>query len=300
MGPKSHSVDSLYAEIAARQHGVIARFQLLALGFGDRAIKRRLAGGRLHRVHRGVYAVGHKRLTAWGRFMAAVLACGPEALLSHRSAATLHNLKTGGSRIEVISASRGRPGPPGIVLHTTRDLPPRDRARIDGIPVTSLARTLVDLAAVVDYQRLGRAFEEAERIERLDTRAVEEVLARSHGRKGMGNVRALLAERRVATNTREGIERDFADRIREARLPMPAFNVLIDGYVVDAVWIEHRLIVELDSYEFHDRTRNSFHHERARHADLVLKGWTVLPLTDRQIPRAPEILRPLLSAARAA
>ena len=288
------------AELATRQHGVISRLQLMELGFHRRAIARMLRSGRLHRIHRGVYAVGHRRLTPWSRFMAAVLACGPEALLSHRSAATLHNLKTGGSKIEVISASRGRPGPPGVTLHTTRDLPSRDRTEIDGIPVTCLARTLVDLAAVVDYQRLGRAFEEAERIQKLDTRAVREVLRRSRGRKGTAAVERLLAERRIATGTREGLERDFADAIRDCGLPMPAFNVLIEGFLVDAVWVSHRLIVELDSYAFHDKTVNGFHRERGRYAELILKGWTVVPLTDRQIRRTAEIVGPLLSAARAA
>ena len=232
--------------------------------------------------------------------MAAVLACGPDALLSHRSAATLHNLKTGGSRIEVLSASRGRPGPPGVVLHTTRDLPPQDCATVDGIPVTRLPRTLVDLAAVVDARRLGRAFEEAERIGELDVRAVEEVLARSHGRGGTKNVRALLAERRSATDTREGLERDFADAIREAGLPVPAYNALIEGFLVDAVWKDRKLIVELDGYAFHDRTRKSFEDERRRHTALTLKGWTVLRLTAAQMPEAAGILCQMLSAARAA
>jgi predicted transcriptional regulator of viral defense system len=296
MGAEDHPLPAL----ATRQHGVVSRLQLMELEFHRRAIARMLQTGRLHRIHRGVYAVGHRRLTTWGRFMAAVLACGEPALLSHRSAATLHNLKTGGSKIEVISASRGRAGPPGITLHTTRDLPKQDRTVIDGIPVTALPRTLVDLAAVVDYRRLGRAFEEAERIQRLDTRAVKEVLRRSHGRRGVKAVHVLLAERRIATNTREGIERDFADELRKAGLQLPAFNVLIEGYLVDAVWPQYKLIVELDSYAFHDRTVNGFHRGRGRYAELVLKGWTVVPLTDRQIPRAAEILGPFFSAARAA
>ena len=288
------------ANLAARQHGVVAIWQLVRIGFHRDAIKRRLAGGRLHRIHRGVYAVGHRRLTSWGRFMAAVLAGGPDALLSHRSAATLHNLKTGGSKIEVISGSRGRPGPPGIVLHTTRDLPPPDRSEIDGIPVTGLARTLVDLAAVVRRERLARAFEEAERIGRLDTRAVGEVLARSHGRRGVGAVRALLAERRTATDTREGLEREFADAIRNAGLPIPAYNALIEGYLVDAVWKQQQLVIELDGYAFHDKTIKSFEEERRRHTALQLKGWTVVRLTASQMPDAAGIVRQLLSAARAA
>jgi very-short-patch-repair endonuclease len=296
MGAENHPV----AALATRQHGVVSRLQLMELGVHRRSIVRMLETGRLHRIHRGVYAVGHKRLTTWGRFMAAVLACGPDALLSHRSAATLHNLKTSWNKIEVISASRGRPGPPGVTLHTTRDLPKQDRQRVDNIPVTSLARTLVDLAAVVDYQRLGRAFEEAERIRELDVRAVKEVLLRSHGRRGTQAVRRFLAEGRTATDTREGIERDFADRLREARLPLPAFNVLIEGFLVDAVWVQYRLIVELDSYAFHDGTRRSFDEDRIRRNALTLKGWTLLHITSAQMQEAPELVARAISAARAA
>jgi very-short-patch-repair endonuclease len=227
--------------------------------------------------------------------MAAVLACGPGAVLSHRSAARLWNLQTDGAKIEVTSASRGRRRKRGpILVHETRELPSQDRGTIDGIPVSSLARTLVDLAAVVNPDRLGRAWEEADRMRKLDVRAVEEVLARSRGRKGTKHIRALIAERRVATDTREGMERDLADAIRKARLPTPAFNVLVEGYLVDAVWFERRLVVELDSYAFHDGTRKSFDHERERHTAPQLKGWTVVRLTSSQMPEAAKIIAALL------
>jgi very-short-patch-repair endonuclease len=195
----------------------------------------------------------------------------------------------------VTTVSSGRTRQRGsILVHETGDLSTQDRTVLDDIPVTSLARTLVDLAAVVDATRLGRAFEEAERIQMLDVRAVEEVLRRSNGRKGTKRVRALLAERRTATDTREGLERDFADVIRQAGLPIPAYNALIEGFLVDAVWMDRKLIVEIDGYSFHDRTRRSFEEERVRHTHLQLKGWTVIRLTEGQMPDAASVISALL------
>lgn len=294
MGPEPRTFDFEVAGVATRQHGVIARRQLLAIGLGERVIKRRIARGHLHVLYRGVYAVGHRRLTTRGRYMAAVLACGRDAVLSHRCAADLWNLRVGGTRLEVSVAGARRRRSGSILVYQPRNLPPQDRTEIDGIPITSLARTLVDLAAVVDSRRLGRAFEEAERIGELDLRTVNDVLARSPNRKGTGNVRALLAERRPTTDTREGLERDFADIVREAGLPAPAYNVLVEGFLVDAAWMPQRLIVEIDSWAFHDKTRHNFENERARHTALQLKGWTVVRLTKGQMPDAARIINALL------
>jgi very-short-patch-repair endonuclease len=294
MRPKSQASDFSLADLATRQHGVIARRQLIEAGIGERAFKRLVADGHLHRIHRGVYAVGHRRLTRNGRYMAAVLACGPSAVLSHRCAADLWGLHSGGTRLEVSVPGISRRPPKLIILYQPRDLPPRDRGTIDSIPVTSLARTLVDLAAVIGPDRLGRAWEEADRVGKLDVRAVEEVLARSNGRKGTGHIRALIAERRVATDTHAGLERDLADEIRKAKLPMPAWNVLVEGYLCDAVWFDSKLIVELDSFDFHDRTRKSFDGERERHTALQLKGWQVVRLTKSQMPVAAKIISALL------
>ena len=286
--------DFQIGELATVQHGVVARRQLIELGLSEPMVGRLLARGRLHGIHRGVYAVGHKRLTKHGRYMAAVLACGPTAVLSHRCAADLWGLKTGGTRLEVSVPGTQRRRPKHILLYQPRDIPPRHRGTIDAIPVTSLARTLVDLAAVVDPTRLGRAWEEADRTQRLDVRAVDDVLAGVPNGKGTGHIRALIAERRTATDTREGMERDFADIIRKAGLPTPAYNALIEGFLVDAVWVEQRLIVELDSFDFHDRTRKSHDHERERHTALQLKGWQVVRLTSSQMPNAANIVSALL------
>lgn len=156
-GPAERAIPAL----AARQHGVVARKQLVALGLGRGAIAHRLAVGRLHRVHPGVYAVGHPLLAARGRWMAAVLACGRSALLSHRTAASLWGLMpTAAARTDVTTPARSRGGPPGIRIHRVRSLHPEDGATVDGIPVTSVSRTLLDLAEVLSAGRLARALEE--------------------------------------------------------------------------------------------------------------------------------------------
>src|SRR4051812_42917781 len=175
MRAKSHPGQREVAKIAERQHGVIAHRQLATLGFGRGAIRHQLDVGRLHRLHRGVYAVGHRRLTLQGHRMAAVLTAGESALLSHRDAAALWRLLLpAGTRFHVTVVARGRAQPRGIVLHQVRGLDGHDRARRDGIPVTSLPRTLLDLAEVEPVATLARAYDEAERLRLLDVCAVAE------------------------------------------------------------------------------------------------------------------------------
>lgn len=177
--------DGDIAALAVRQHGVVARWQLLAMSFTRRAIDNRIASGRLHAVYRGVYSVGHAHVVGRGRWMAAVLAGGPQALLSHRSAAALWDLAPSSSPLIDVTASRGRAGHRGIRLHRPRTLHPEDRAKRDTIPVTSIARTLFDLAEVVDRRQLERVFEQAERLRLLDTSAVARVCERGRGRRAL-------------------------------------------------------------------------------------------------------------------
>src|SRR2546423_6748271 len=162
--------DRQIAALATRKHGVVARRQLVALGLGPGAIDHRVARGRLHPVHRGVYAVGHPRLTARGLWMAAVLACGPGALLSHRSAAALWGFQsTAAMRIDV--SAPGRRGRPGIVLHRVGSVHDEDRGKCHGVPVTAVPRTLLDLAGLVSPDQLPRALEQAARPQLLDMKA---------------------------------------------------------------------------------------------------------------------------------
>src|SRR4051812_36910376 len=186
--------DRVIAELANRQHGVVAYRQLIRLGLRRRAIQHRVQSGRLHRIHKGVYAVGHRVLTPMGWRMAAVLACGPDALLSHASAAQLWDLiRRYSARVHVTVPSRGGRAQPGLVVHRVRSLDPRDCAVRNGIPVASVARTLLDLAAVVDASRLTRAIEAAEREGHFDLTAVNELLARSRGRRGARQLRSILS-----------------------------------------------------------------------------------------------------------
>ncbi len=169
MGARTGPRDGVVAALAARQHGVVGRSQLAELGFGRGAIHHRLAAGRLHRLHPAVYAVGHTRLTDRGRWMAAVLACGTGAFLSHQSAGALWGLRpTSRATIDVTAPGRTRPISSGISVHRVRHPHSDDRCVRDGIPVSSAARTLLDLAEVVSPTQLRRAFEEADRLELID------------------------------------------------------------------------------------------------------------------------------------
>jgi very-short-patch-repair endonuclease len=220
--------------------------------------------------------------------MAAVLACGEGALLSHRDAATLWRLlPTSSSNIHVAVPGRSRVGPPGILLHLPRRSAAEDRSIEDGIPVTSVARTLLDLAEVAPRRHLERALEQAERLELFDLRAVERLIDRSHGHHGLRALNASLRDYRETPLTRSELERAFLELCEEAGLPRPQVNICIAGMEVDMVWPEHRLVVELDGHDFH-RTRIAFERDRARDAILQVAGYRVLRITYRRLVRAPE------------
>jgi hypothetical protein len=269
------------AEIAARQHGVIAMRQLRRLGFGAGAVERWLRIGRLHRVYRGVYAVGHARISWRGRYMAAVLACGDGALLSHRSAGRLWGLGFDFWKVEV--TGRGGPGP--IIVHRTRRPPPPTKR--DGIPVTSLGRTLVDLADVVTATRLERAFADAERLGILNINDVRPI----PGRRG-------LAVDLVPGETKSELERRFARFLLDHGFPRPVFNTLAEGIEVDAFWREQRVIVEIDSWEYHGKARKPFEDDRDKSNRLQLADYRVIRVTSRMLDRPAELalqLQTLLS-----
>ena len=219
--------------------------------------------------------------------MAAVLACGDGALLSHRCAAALWGLlPIRGGRIHVTVDASGRSGRPGLAVHCAR-IRLEDRATRERIPVTSVARTLFDLAEVVDPGVLRRAFEAAERLRLLDLRAFDSLCEHRRGRHGLRPMLDLLPGLRPAPETRSELERRFLAFCRDARLPQPAVNVIVAGYEVDALWSDRRLVVELDSYEFH-RTRAAFERDRARDAALQLAGYRVLRLTARRLEEEAE------------
>jgi predicted transcriptional regulator of viral defense system len=276
------------ARLATRQHGVIGRRQLQALGFGPDTIKRWLRAGRLHRLHREAFSVGHARVSRRGLWLAAVLACGEDALLSHRAAAALWGLAAApGATFDVTSPAgrQYRPGRLGICLHRGR-LNPEDYAASGPIPVTTVARTLFDFAEVVDFGRLEKAWEEADRLHLLRLRAVEDVCERGYGRRALKPIRRLLAEARAATTTRSPLEDRFQRFCDAYELPPRATNVDVLGHEVDVLWPAARLIVELDSWEHHGH-RAAFERDRARDPKLLLAGYRTLRVTHRRLDREP-------------
>ncbi len=274
--------------LGGRQHGVVARHQLTALGIGSGAIKARLRLGQLHAVHRGVYSLGQRRLSMRGAWLAAVFACGKGALLSHRSAAALWGLmRPGRSPVEVTSA-HGRAGRDGILLHCS---PVADDERVveAGIPVTSLPRTLLDLAEVLNVDGLRRAFEEADRLKLLRVPELERVCARAGRRKGLPALRRLISAATAPLITRSPLEDSFAEFYREhlADLPEPLTNVSILDHEVDAYWPSHRLVVEMDSWEHHSH-RAAFESDRARDTKMQAAGYRVLRYTHRRLEADPD------------
>lgn len=272
------------AELATRQHGVVSFRQLRSLGFGARGIERRLRDGRLHPVHRDVYAVGHWRLSRRSDWWAAVLAYGDESLLSHRSAAALWGIARWRSGPIDVTAPTGRQGPSrreGIWIHRGR-LHPEDRSERGGIPVTTVARTLFDLAEVVDFIQLERAWEEADRLKLLQLRAVEQACERGYGRRALRPIRRLLAEARAATTTRSPLEDRFQAFCRAYVLPPSRTNVHVLGHEVDVLWPASRLIAELDSWEHHSH-RAAFERDRARDPKLLLAGYRTIRITHRRL-----------------
>lgn len=278
-------------QLAARQHGVVARWQLLEAGLTPKMMRTRLGSGALLPLHTGVYAVGHRQLRREGHWLAAVLAVGPDAVLSHRDAAGLHALRAANhTKIDVTTTRRGRASQPRIVVHHTVALEAADVTTIDGIPTTTVARTLVDLAGVVSRESLAKAVNEAERQRTFDLTAIEAALARTRGRSGPGHarLRAVLAElrHRGTQLTRSVLEDRFLSLIETHNLPRPSANLHVEGREVDAVWPAERLAVELDGYANH-QDRKTFQRDRDKGNALAEAGWLLLRFTHDDVVRRP-------------
>lgn len=260
-----------------------------------------MATGRLHRVYRGVYAVGRPGLSLHGRWMAAVLVCGPDALLSHRSAAMLHDLaRTDATRIDVTAPGRAGRTHHGLTVHRAGGLTAADRTVVSGIPVSSVSRTLLDLAAVLPLQRLERALGQAERLRVFDLGPIRDALARAPRHRGALRLRAALAELDPAQGLTESeLEERFQTLCRDAALPEPERNRWLavgDGHVrPDFAWTDARLIVETDGAAVH-RTAAAFERDRRRDQELTLARWRVIRITWSQIISDPERIVRLLAA----
>jgi very-short-patch-repair endonuclease len=262
------------ARIAGRQHGVVTVAQLYSVGIEKSGVSRRVRAGRLHRLHRGVYAVGHRPVSQQGIWLAAVLACGDGAALSHRSAAALWGmLAPRDGPVDVsVPTTAGRSTRRGIRLHRRLSLAAGTTTRRLGIPVTTPARTIDDLRGVVPPYLWRRAVRQAELAKFKLGSAVE------------------------TDGTRSDLERDFLRLCRRAGLPAPEVNVKIGRWTVDFLWRAARLAVEADSYDYH-RGRISFQDDHARDLDLRQRGFATRRFDERQISEEPDRVAADLAAA---
>jgi predicted transcriptional regulator of viral defense system len=280
--------DRRIAALATRQRGLIERWQLLALGLGTAGIDDWVARGRLHVIYRGVYALGHRALPRGAEWLAAVMSCGSGAVLSHRSAADLWELRSSSlSCIDVtVPVTTGRRSRGRIRLHRTRTLVPDQVVRLDGIPVTSIARTLVDLAEVVPPRALERVVDQAEALRRFDLASVRAVIDANPERSGCRRIARLLDAHAIGTTlTRSGLEEAFLAICGRAGVPGPLVNQRIAGLEVDFLWPEHRLVAETDSVRYHS-TRRAFERDRERDALLLTHGFRVVRFTERRYAAA--------------
>jgi Transcriptional regulator, AbiEi antitoxin/Protein of unknown function (DUF559) len=290
------------SDISLAQHGVFRLDQLEALGLTASAVRNWVAAGRLHRIHHTIYSLVPKELLKReGLYMAAVLACGEGAVLSHRSAAALLELRDWGhTKIEVTVPRRSGRRHGGIKVHRSTTLTDEDVTEVNNIPCTTVHRTLFDLAEVVTQRQLERSFDQAEISERLDLNAINDQLERNPTRPGAKAVRRVLTEHYIGrTPTWSENEEALLAITRELGIPDPDTNqfiVLDDGgpaIRVDFVWRDQRVIVEADSKKWHN-TRQRFEQDRVRDQRLTAAGWTIIRTTWRQMKHRPHELRPLL------
>jgi very-short-patch-repair endonuclease len=272
--------------LATRQHGVVSTRQLDGLRYSPSSAAKAAKAGRLRRIHRGVYVVGYEPLSWHGRCMATVLAARP-AVASHLAAAWVWDLVRYRPETLQVMAPTARRARREFRVHFGV-LHPLDITSIDGIPLTSLARTKLDLAATLPQQRLMAALERSEELQLFDLVAFEAVLERYPHHPGAGALRrALEIYRPEPAFTRSGLERRFLGLVREAGLPGPAMNHVVAGMELDAYWEEERFLVELDVYETHG-TRAAFERDRIREDDLLALGIEAIRVTGPRLRREPE------------
>jgi very-short-patch-repair endonuclease len=284
--------------LARQQHAVIARWQLLELGLSADAIQHRIARGRLHLVHRGVYAVGQPDLTCHGRWMAAVLACGPAAAISHHSAGQLLGIvRERPGRIHVAVPSRRRPRHAGIVAHRRSRLGPSEVAEVDGIPVTNIVTTLIDLATLVTDGELERAVNAADRLDFIDPEALGAALEAQPRQRGLGRLKRLL-DRHTFSLTDSELERRFRLIARGAGLDPPETQIWLNGHRVDFYWPDLGLVVETDGLRYH-RTPAQQAVDRERDQAHTTAGLVPLRFTHAPVRYEPDRVERTLGAVAA-
>lgn len=283
----SHHPSDRELRLAARErHGVLTVGELERLGLSGRAVRDRAVSGRLHRVHRGVYAVGPP--TEKGRWAAALLACGPHAVLSHESAAALWDLSPDPARVHVNVPQRARQTRQGLTVHGAR-LDPSEITTRDGFPCTTVARTLLDLSATRPRHRVERAVDRSEELRLFDLRDLQSIVDRRPAERGTAVLAAVLAEYDGPEATRNAAEARLLAIVRRARLPPPEVNAWIPlpeggGYRPDFLWRDRRLVVEVDGRTYHAR-RRAFEHDRRRDRRLALAGYETRRYAAREVMR---------------
>lgn len=276
-------------DLAERQHGVIAHRQLVELGIGPQLLARRREAGFLIPLHKGVYALAHQRILREGHWMAAVLACGPGAVLSHFHAGRLWGLCGSRGEIEVLRQSGGfRPqGHRGVRLHQTRRLLSFEVTVERGVPTAVMERVLLDLAARTDAKRLERMFVQAYKRDDFSWSRLGRIVARRRGCKGVGKLRRIALEvDPEALETRSAPEVDFLALWREISSLAPSVNVLVEGYLVDFLWPEQKVIVESDSWSHHGDPL-AFEKDHQRDVELTAAGYDVHRTTAKMLERDP-------------
>jgi hypothetical protein len=290
------------AVLAARQHAVLGLEQFVDLGLTPSGVHKRAKAFRLHRIHQTVYSlVPRELLKREGLYMAAVLACGPDAVLSHRSAAVLHRVRDWGhTKIEVTIPGRAPRAHSGVAVHRSTTLADTDVTAVDNIPCTSVARTLLDLADVVNHRQLEWSFDQAEILEVLDLRAITDQLARNPTRRGVKAIRKVLTEHYIGgTRTASENEELLLSITRPLGIQDPDTNYVIalpDGgppIKVDFVWHAQRVALEADSRKWHG-SRQRMESDRRRDQRLIVAGWTAIRTTWRQMTYRPDELRDTL------
>lgn len=273
-------------ELATRQYGVVSTRQLAELGYSKSSVSKAAKAGRLRRVHRGVYVVGYEPLTWHGACSAAVLAARP-AVASHLSAGWIWGLLRNRPGTLHLTAPTSRRTKRSFVVHLA-DLPPRDRTIRDQIPVTSFARTALDLAAMLSINRLERVIERSEERGVFDLGPLLELLDRAGHHRGAPKLRRVLAAyRHSPTFKRSDLEGSFLELVKGAGLPTPSMNFNVAGYELDAYWEPERFVVELDVYETHG-SRAAFERDRLRQEELKLRGVEMIRVTGPRLDREPK------------
>jgi very-short-patch-repair endonuclease len=300
-------LDGEVGRLAVQQNGVVTLEQLEGLGLTNEAIVKRVDRGRLHRIHQTVYSLTPDLMTQRGRFMAAVLACGPGAVLSHRAAAYLWGLVEEydwSKPIDVTAPHRRGRSPAGVAAHRDGSLQPIDKTRLHGVPCTSLARTLLDYAGIAPDWELRKAVAQAEVLGVLDPAAMRSVIRRGRGRRGVAGLRLVVEAIHPQTRRTKGdLERLFLAMCIREKLPHPEINVWLGvpggkPLQADFLWRDAHVIVEADSRGFHD-TASAFEYDRKRAQRFEMAGWRVSRCTWAQVERESKRLAATIRAVLA-